>query len=516
MKICTLSFQVNCISQVFLKAFHSISVFIFMIVLNCVFNKAIAQTPYQPFFNDSTLLYKAQNLDFTGWNDQYQKSYCKAASFDSVLNTNGLTFYYPFKTARDTSNMPNGGICIDLTGNSWMGNYFFHDTQMHYQFINNEVDTILLHTQENIGHQWVFYTYPNGDYLKATITTVAISNLNGISDSVKTIHLNLYDANGNAGSNSWTQKEILLSQHNGLIKCPVFNEFPTDTNMVTRQFNLNIATTNEIYDFNVGDKFYYQYYRTNNWPPTEATDYTHLELMSKTTDTLNQVLTCTYNSAYYNYISNFPNPPYLDSIIYATITYDFPLNVSMGIPEKTAYDSSSCILHNLIQDFNDNGLSLTEPVYVKNTKIYCPGNNCYSETITTLPRISKYTKALGRIYHEEYWGGGGSAPFSYINKLIGYQKNGINYGNYLAIENLNKNADPVFQINGNPSENLSIQWLAKEAGKISVYSSSGTLVFEKNIYPGYNQFFTKDLANGFYFVKAETKDKSEMKKFIKH
>ena len=89
MKICTLSFQVNCISQVFLKAFHSISVFIFMIVLNCVFNKAIAQTPYQPFFNDSTLLYKAQNLDFTGWNDQYQKSYYKAASFDSVLNNIG-------------------------------------------------------------------------------------------------------------------------------------------------------------------------------------------------------------------------------------------------------------------------------------------------------------------------------------------------------------------------------------------------------------------------------------------
>jgi hypothetical protein len=518
MKICTLSFQVNCISQVFIKAFHSISVFIFMIVLNCVFNKAIAQTPYQPFFNDSTLLYKAQNLDFTGWNDQYQKSYYKAASFDSVLNTNGLTFYYPFKTARDTSDQPQGGSCIDLTGNSWMGKYFYHDTQMHYQFINFENDTIYLHTQENIGHEWVFYSYPNGDYLKATITAVAISNLNGISDSVKTIQLNLYDANGNAGSNSWTQKEILLSQHNGLIKCPVFNEFPTDTNMVTRQFNLNIATTSEIYDFNVGDKFYYQSYKTNNWPPTEATDYTHLELMSKTTDTINQVITCTYNSTYYNYISNFPNPPYLDSIIYATITYNFPLNVSMGIPEKTAFDSTFGILHNLMQDFNDNGLTLIDPVYVKNTRIYIPGgNNCYSTTITTLPIISKYTKSLGRIYYEEYWNGtGGSAPVSYINKLIGYQKNGINYGNYLAIENLNKNADPVFQINGNPSENLSIEWLAKEAGKISVYSSSGTLVFEKNIYPGYNQFFTKDLANGFYFVKAETKDKSEMKKFIKH
>ena len=476
----------------------------------------MAQNAYQPFFQDSTILYKAQNIEFTWSVDQYQKSYYKAAAFDSVLNANGLTFYYPFKTALDTSNQPQGGSCIDLTGNSWMGNYFFRDTQMHYQFINNEADTIHLHTQENTGHQWVFYTYPNGDYLKATMTTVAFSNLNGISDSVKTIQLNLFDANGNAGSNNWTQKEIFLSQHNGLIKCPIFNEFPTDTNLVTRQFNLYIANTNEIYDFNVGDKFYYQYYRTNNWPPTEATDYTLLDLISKTIDTLNQFITCTYNSTYYNYNGNFPNPPYLDSIIYATVTYNFPLNVSMGIPEKTAFDSTFGILHNLMQDFNDNGLTLTDPVYVKNTRIYIPGgNNCYSTTITTLPIISKFTKSLGRIYYEEYWGGGGSAPFSYISKLIGYQKNGINYGNYLAIENLNKNADHIFQIKGNPSENLTIEWLAKEAGKISVYSSTGTLVFEKNIYPGNHQLVLPSLVNGVYFVQGISKDINEVKKFIK-
>lgn len=84
-----------------------------------------------------------------------------------------------------------------------------------------------------------------------------------------------------------------------------------------------------------------------------------------------------------------------------------------AFPRKTAYDSTYGILHNLMQDFNDNGLVLTQPVYVKNTRIYIPtGNDCYSTTITTLPRISKYTKSLGYIYYEEYFGGSGGAPFS--------------------------------------------------------------------------------------------------------
>ena len=121
-------FEFKYISQVRLKSCISISIFVLMMVLSGIYSKAIAQAPYQAFFNDSTILYKAQNLDFTGMVDQYQKSYYKAAAFDSVVYISGLTYYYPFKTARDTSDQPQGGSCIDLNGNSWMGNHFYHNT----------------------------------------------------------------------------------------------------------------------------------------------------------------------------------------------------------------------------------------------------------------------------------------------------------------------------------------------------------------------------------------------------
>jgi hypothetical protein len=510
-------FQNKNIRQVRLKQRNIISILVLIMLMNGTFSKAIAQIPFQAFFNDSTLLFKAQNLDFTGVVDHYQKSYYKAAAFDSVVNASGLTFYYPFKTARDTSGQPQGGNCIDINGNSWLGNHFYHDTQMHYQFMNNQSDTIFIHTQENIGHQWICYTYNNGDYLKATITNISLLNLNGINDSVKTIQLNLFDALGNAGSNSWTQKELLISQHYGFIKCPIFNDFPNDTNMVTRQFNLTIATTNDIYDFNVGDKFYYQSYKTNNWPPTEATDYALHEVANKTIDIVNQIVTYTYNVTKYDYNINFPSPPYLDTIIYYTVTNNFPLNTSLGIPEKIAFDSTFGILHHLMQDFNDNGLTLTSPVYVKNTKIYIPsGNNCYQTTITTLPVISKYSKSIGRIYYEEYWNGsGGSAPVSYITMLIGYQKNGVSYGNFLGIENLHKNSAQIFNVICNLSENLNIQWLAKDAGTIGIYDGAGQLIFEKNVNQGNHQFTLPTIVSGLYFVKAISNNNIEVKKFVK-
>jgi hypothetical protein len=108
-----------------------------------------------------------------------------------------------------------------------------------------------------------------------------------MNDSVKTIQLEFFDALGNVGSNSWNQKELLISQHVGIIKCPIFNNFPIDTNLVTRQFNLNIATTSEIYDFNVGDKFYYQEYLSNNYPPYGVIDYALFEIANKTIDNTN-------------------------------------------------------------------------------------------------------------------------------------------------------------------------------------------------------------------------------------
>ncbi len=59
-------------------------------------NRSQAQNDYQPFFQDSTILYKAQNIAFNWPVDQYQKSFYKAAAFDSVLITSGYDLLLSF------------------------------------------------------------------------------------------------------------------------------------------------------------------------------------------------------------------------------------------------------------------------------------------------------------------------------------------------------------------------------------------------------------------------------------
>jgi len=269
----------------------------------------------------------------------YQKSNFKAAAFDSIVTNAGLAYYYPFKTTEDTTGQTFGWICLNLTGNSWMGNYLYHDVQQHYFFMNQVDDTIAIHTQENIGHNWTFYQYPNGAYLSATINSINIQNIGGINDTIKTFALTYFNSLSNIATNDWSLKEIQISRNFGIIKCPNFNFFPADTNMWFMQLNLNIATTSDIYNFNIGDKFFYKYFKADYYPPTEASDYYLNEILNKNIDIPNQQIIYTIQQSYYDYNMEFPAPAYIDTIIESNFTLTYPYQLSMGIPEKTEIDS---------------------------------------------------------------------------------------------------------------------------------------------------------------------------------
>jgi len=100
------------------------------------------------------------------------------------------------------------------------------------------------------------------------------------------------------------------------------------------------------------------------------------------------------------------------------------------------------------------------------------------------------------------------------DKLIGYQKNGINYGNFLGMEQMPKNQKSLLKLVANPSQNLIINWLAKDAGTISIYSNAGALVIEQNIAEGIHQIELPAMASGLYMIKGTTANHIEVIKFI--
>jgi hypothetical protein len=485
-----------------------------------IFSKSnTAQTPYQLFFQDSMVLYNG--VDATGVNflSQYQKSPYKAAAFDSVNNNAGLTYYYPFKTPNDTSAWLYAGDCIDLSGNSWLGKYFFHDSLNHYSFINHYNESINIHSQENVGHQWLFYTYRDSSYLMAHISNVSMFNSGSISDSVKTIQLNFFDSLGNPGINDWSQKELLVSRNFGIIKSPHFNSFPNDTSLWTRQFNLKIASTNEIYDFNVGDKFYFEQGKMNNQPDYLYTqDYTLLEVLSKNVDTSNQITSYVFKNLYYDYKVVFPNPVYLDTIFESTLNFSFAMNESMGIPEKLAFDSLYGILFNLMEsNHSNNTLNISEPVYVKNTRIYLPNSpTCFGTEITILPIKTIYAKSLGEIYKEVHiYEGAGTGPYQSYFKLLGYVKNGIVYGNFLGLHDSNKINNDLFSVISLVTDNLTIYWNSNQSGSINLYDNLGKIIHQNQVSKGFNQISLSNYSTGMYIVKGNNAEQNKSIKIIK-
>lgn len=482
------------------------------------FKSVSAQTPYQLFFHDSTVLFHGVVNDYFNSLSQYQKSTYKAAYFDSVVTNSNLTFYYPFKTPNDTSSSANAGDCIDLSGNSWLGNYFFHDTLFHYRFKNKNQENITLHTHEQVGHSWRFYTYPDSSYLTAVISNISLENIGSTSDSVKTIQFHFFYTSGVQGINDWSSKELLISRQYGILKSPHFNGFPNDTSLWIRQHHLNIATTNEIYDFNVGDKFYFEHGKLNIPPDNLYTnDYTLLEVLSKNVDNLNQTTTYVFKSWYYDYKVIFPNPIYLDSIFETTLNFSFLMNESFGIPEKLNFDSLYGVLFDLMEEAPINNLlNITEPVYIKNTRIYLPhSQGCYSTEITVLPVKTVYAKSLGEIYKEVHiYEGAGPSPFQSYFKLLGYEKNGITFGNFLGSGELNINSNNLFSFKRNDREQFILDWQSTESGSISIFNSLGKLILRENVVKGSYQIPLTGFAPGIYFISGITSTKSEIQKII--
>jgi len=360
-----------------------------------------SQNAYQPFFEDSVVLFNGMSNYPGTYLNQNQFSPYKAAAIDSVINMAGTTYYYPFKSARDSSSFMAPNECLNLTGNSWLGKYFFSDAQLHYHFINQSNDTIFIHTQENIGHNWTFYTYANGAYLKAIISSIASYSIGSTADSIKTIQLSYYDSLGNLATNAWSQRQLFISRNYGMVKCPHFNEFPSDSSMWTRKFEYTIPQTNTIYNFNVGDKFYYQSYYIGQ-PTYYATDYTLHEILNKNIDNITQQVFYNIKQTFYDYAGNFPNVVYLDTIIESNFTMSYPLNESMGIPEKVFIDTFQDLAFHLIQDYGPNDLNINEPIFVKKENVFLSDNsNCYTSSITPLPKTTMYANSLGMIYLKE-------------------------------------------------------------------------------------------------------------------
>lgn len=137
-------------------------------------------------------------------------------------------------------------------------------------FFNRFEDSIFINTQANLNDTWIFYESSDVLY-EAKVIDVKSETFLGISDMVKTIHLQAKDSLGNNISTIYDTLDIKISQSHGLIEGFYFFKFPyaTTPNYPYNAYkkikiigipHLGLGVDNltaaDVFDFNVGDEFH--------------------------------------------------------------------------------------------------------------------------------------------------------------------------------------------------------------------------------------------------------------------
>jgi hypothetical protein len=152
-----------------------------------------------------------------------------------------------------------------------------------FTFFNKTGDTILIETKTPLAGSWKMYTYANGGYLRATVSSLGEVALFYGMDSVKNILIERLDAADNLMPDTFPQLQI--SKTHGLIRTPFFTEFPLKkaTADLAGAENPEEGITNltpaDIFNFDIGDEFhyyahtyYYHMVNTYTWTMKKVTD----------------------------------------------------------------------------------------------------------------------------------------------------------------------------------------------------------------------------------------------------
>lgn len=153
-----------------------------------------------------------------------QSGYMIPYRIDSIVHHGDTTDYYSFNMIR-----PLGDGYPDLftlKGGSWIGEKISHIDDSTWYFYNKNHKPIIINPLLVVNQSWILYPFPNGSYIEATVISKDTISFLGISDSVKTIEMVRYNADGEE-IDSFPNRQILqISKNYGFLILTDFYNFP--------------------------------------------------------------------------------------------------------------------------------------------------------------------------------------------------------------------------------------------------------------------------------------------------
>ena len=156
-----------------------------ILLLSLIPGQAISQN-YRTLVVGDTCFYNfnVDGFSIYPWNNVSLET---SVFIDSTGTVPGGFSFYNYRRF-DYFNDPSGW-CDSSTRIGWLGSHSIQFPNGMDVFITEAADSIFINTQAGQGAFWRMFTYPNGDYLRATVSSVSSYSFLGITDSVKTITL---------------------------------------------------------------------------------------------------------------------------------------------------------------------------------------------------------------------------------------------------------------------------------------------------------------------------------------
>ena len=404
-----------------------------------------------------------------------------AMHIDSITTASGEVSFHLLKTIpyNNQSSCYGDDYAADWTGAKLLkkGNDFY--------FFNKNNDSIKLSPTEELNASWRFYTYQDNSYVEATIIAKEKENFLTLSDSVKTISLQVKDVSGTNITDPLNGKTLKISKNYGIVSIPVFLEFPSSFEMYelaglsNPQIGLQLLTPRKIYNFNIGDEFHYKE-ASGNLPDIYNISRV-IKVIGKytsaNTDTIRYNLSDYSETETQHYdFSNPQTPTYFSTYSSATTNYIRPYIVSDSIIYPVIHRLSKNQISNDLQaislrlDASQNG-RLTQVI---DSFPVNDGSNCWTRP-TDAGIYSELLEGAAYLYHDR----GSFIPNN--ERLVYYKKGSETWGEPLTLSTYTPSKNTNLSLYPNPlkqGEQLHIQTSNFKVQRLAVYNTTGNKVLE--------------------------------------
>jgi hypothetical protein len=413
------------------------------------------------------------------------------------------TVLYPFYTVQQFD-----AQCYMPHQSTWIGEKIVLQPNGENWFYNKNSEKITIDTRAHLNEQWVAFEIPDSITVIASITAQEELSFLGLTDSVKTISFECFDADMNLLNYNLNDFTMQISKNYGMIKTLNFFIFPNHINYNPYQSPLReytlVGMTNptvgvqnltwlEVYNFSVDDELHI----IKEIPSWEDQTY------KKTIQSIFKYLQRTdYNdSIRYKYtVKQSVKEEWADSGTF-TYTHDTLFKTYAVNPNFDKLPYEPTIGGNALYFYDQhNGNIITKRHSITMGKI---DNTCWDYLLGTTPEQNyKYCKNLGGPYYVHY-----PCKDDLIEKreLVYYKKGDTTWGTPLELNAIEPLAQsPNATVFPNPAKNiLTIKMATSQqaTGRIIIYTIEGQVVCTHQITEEKTVIDVSMLKSGVYFYR---------------